>query len=263
MTVLLILGAALVLLALLLVSAAAGTTAGGQAVSGVERSVALVQALSNAPKELTKEYDEPFGDRIMAPLQQRASKVARRLSGSDAPERIRKRLDVAGNPVGWTIERVQAGKVIGAIIMFLVSTALTAVMGTGLTIRIVIIAAATAIGWLGPNLYLYQKVYDRSKRMQRELPDAIDLMTISVESGLAFDAAVQQVARNTEGPLADEFSRVLREMQIGQGRAQALRGLADRTEVDDVKSFVTAMVQADSLASRSPTCCASSPRRSG
>ena len=83
--------------------------------------------------------------------------------------------------------------------------------------------------------------------MQRELPDAIDLMTISVESGLAFDAAVQQVARNTEGPLADEFSRVLREMQIGQGRAEALRALAERTEVDDVKSFVTAMVQADSF----------------
>jgi tight adherence protein C len=247
MTVLLILGAALVLLALLLVSAAAGTTAGGQAFSGVERSVALVQALTNAPKELTKEYDEPFGDRIMAPLQQRASKVARRLSGSDAPERIRKRLDVAGNPSGWTVERVQAGKVIGAITMFLMSAALTALMGTSLTIRIVIVVGATLIGWLGPNLYLYQKVYDRSKRMQRDLPDAIDLMTISVESGLAFDAAVQQVARNTVGPLADEFSRVLREMQIGQGRAQALRGLADRTEVDDVKSFVTAMVQADSF----------------
>jgi tight adherence protein C len=247
MTVLLILGAALVLLALLLVSAAAGTTAGGQAVSGVERSVALVQALTNAPKELTKEYDEPFGDRIMAPLQQRASKVARRLSGSDAPERIRKRLDVAGNPSGWTVERVQAGKVIGAITMFLMSAALTALMGTSLTIRIVIVVGATLIGWLGPNLYLYQKVYDRSKRMQRDLPDAIDLMTISVESGLAFDASVQQVARNTDGPLADEFSRVLREMQIGTGRADALRGLAERTEVDDVKAFVTAMVQADSF----------------
>jgi tight adherence protein C len=72
-------------------------------------------------------------------------------------------------------------------------------------------------------------------------------MTISVESGLAFDAAIQQVARNTKGPLADEFSRVLREMQIGQGRAQALRGLAERTNVDDVRSFVTAMVQADSF----------------
>jgi tight adherence protein C len=247
MTLLLILGGVLVLVAILLVSAAVGTSADGQAVSGVDRSVALVQALSTAPTELRKEFDEPFADRIMAPLQERASRLARRLSGSDAPERIRKRLDVAGNPVGWTVERVQAGKVIGAITMFLISVALTAVMGTSLTVRIVIIAAATAVGWLGPNLYLYQKVYDRSNRMQRELPDAIDLMTISVESGLAFDAAVQQVARNTEGPLADEFSRVLREMQIGQGRADALRGLAERTEVDDVKSFVTAMVQADSF----------------
>ena len=247
MTLLLILGAALVLLAIVLISAAVGTTAGGQSVTGVDRSVALVQALTNAPTELIKEYDESFADRIMSPLQQRASKIARRFSGSDAPERIRKRLDVAGNPASWTVERVQAGKVIGAIVLFLTSVAFTAVLGTSLTVRIVVVAGATAVGWLGPNLYLYQKVYDRSKRIQRELPDAIDLMTISVESGLAFDAAVQQVARNTEGPLADEFSRVLREMQIGQGRADALRGLAERTEVDDVKSFVTAMVQADSF----------------
>ncbi len=247
MTLLLILGGALVLLAIVLVSAAVGTTASGHSASGVDRSVQLVQALTNHSPELVKEFDETFADRIMSPLQERASKIARRFSGSDAPERIRKRLDVAGNPVGWTIERVQAGKVIGAIALFLTSVALTAVIGTSLTVRIVLVAGATAVGWLGPNLYLYQKVYDRSKRMQRELPDAIDLMTISVESGLAFDAAVQQVARNTEGPLADEFSRVLREMQIGQGRAAALRGLADRTEVDDVKSFVTAMVQADSF----------------
>jgi tight adherence protein C len=247
MTLLLILGGVLVLLAIVLVSAAVGTTAGGQSVSGVDRSVQLVQALTNHSPELVKEYDESFADRIMSPLQQRASKIARRFSGSDAPERIRKRLDVAGNPAGWTVERVQAGKVIGAIALFLISLAVTAVMGTSLTVRIVMVGVATAVGWLGPNLYLYQKVFDRSKRMQRDLPDAIDLMTISVESGLAFDAAVQQVARNTEGPLADEFSRVLREMQIGQGRALALRGLADRTEVDDVKSFVTAMIQADSF----------------
>jgi tight adherence protein C len=247
MALFLILGAALVLLAIVLLSAAMGTTAGGQTVSGVERSVALLQALASSPKELTKEYDEPFADRIMAPFQEKASKVARRLTGSDAPERIRKRLDVAGNPVGWTVERVLAGKVIGAIVLFLLSAGITTLMGTSLTIRILLIAAATAVGWFAPNLYLYQKVYERSKRMQRDLPDAIDLMTISVESGLAFDAAVQQVARNTEGPLADEFSRVLREMQIGQGRAEALRGLSERTEVDDVKSFVTSMVQADSF----------------
>jgi tight adherence protein C len=247
MTIFLILGAALVVLALLLVSAAMGTTASGQTVSGVDRSVALVQALTNAPKELTKEYDESFADRIMAPFQARALKVARRLSGSDAAERIRHRLDVAGNPPGWTVERVQAGKVIGAIVLFLISVAVTTLMGTGFTLRLVFIVGATAVGWLGPNLYLYQKVYDRSKLIQRALPDAIDLMTISVESGLAFDAAVQQVGRNTEGPLADEFSRVLREMQIGQGRAEALRALGERTEVDDLKGFVTSMIQADSF----------------
>ena len=72
-------------------------------------------------------------------------------------------------------------------------------------------------------------------------------MTISVESGLGFDAAVQQVARNTEGPLSEEFSRLLREMQIGQGRSEALRAMADRTNVDDLRSFVSAMVQADIL----------------
>jgi tight adherence protein C len=246
-TIFLLLGAALVILALVLVSAAVGTTADGQAVSGVDRSVALVQALSSAAPELTKEYDESFGDRVMAPLQARAVLIARRLSGGDAPERIRRRLDVAGNPIGWTVERVQAGKVIGGISLFFISLALTVVMGTPMTLRILLILGFTAVGWFGPNLYLYQRVYERSKLIQHSLPDAIDLMTISVESGLAFDAAVQQVARNTEGPLAEEFSRVLREMQIGQGRAEALRGLAERTEVDDLKGFVTSMVQADSF----------------
>ncbi len=103
------------------------------------------------------------------------------------------------------------------------------------------------LGFFVPDLYLYQQTYERSERIQRELADAIDLMTISVESGLGFDAAVQQVARNTEGPLAEEFARVLREMQLGMGRSEALRALADRTNVDDLKSFVSAMVQADSF----------------
>ncbi|MGA8247642.1 MAG: type II secretion system F family protein [Nocardioides sp.] len=247
MTILLILGGALVILAVVLVSAAAGTTESGHAVSGVDRSVALVQALTNAPTALTREYDESFTDRIMAPFQSKALAVARRLSGKDAAERIRLRLDVAGNPEGWTIERVQAGKVIGAIAMFLISLALTAVMGVGFPLHYLLVGGAALVGWFGPNLYLYQRVYERSNLIQRSLPDAIDLLTISVESGLAFDAAIQQVARNTQGPLAEEFSRVLREMQIGQGRAQALRSLADRSSVDDLRSFVTAMVQADSF----------------
>jgi tight adherence protein C len=247
MTILLLLGAALVILAAVLVTSAMGTTASGRAAGGVDRSVALIEALSGAPKELTKELDESFADRVMAPFQSKALVVARRLSGSDSAERIRLKLDIAGNPPGWTVERVQAGKVIGAIAMFMISVAVSAVMGVGFTVRVVMILGFTLVGWFGPNLYLYQRIYERSKRLRRDLPDAIDLMTISVESGLAFDAAVMQVARNTEGPLADEFSRVLREMQIGQGRGMALRALADRTNVDDLRGFVTSMVQADSF----------------
>ena len=81
--------------------------------------------------------------------------------------------------------------------------------------------------------------------MTLQLPDALDLLTISVEAGLGFDAALAQVARNTEGPLADEFFRVLQEMQIGLGRAEAFRALTERTNVPDLRNFVTAMIQAD------------------
>src|SRR3954447_17250793 len=202
--------------------------------------------MTNAPKELNRELEKPFGERILAPLQARAVGIGRRISGGNTPGRVRRQLDLAGNPVGWTVDRVLSGKVIGAVVG-LVGGLVFQLMLHSPTVKIVVVVGVTVVGFFAPNLYLYQKAHERAERLLKDLPDAIDLLTISVESGLAFDAAVQQVARNTEGPLAEEFSRVLREMQIGQGRAQALRGLAERTEVDDVKGFVTAMVQADSF----------------
>ena len=115
------------------------------------------------------------------------------------------------------------------------------------TTKILVIIGVTLAGFFAPSMYLYQRTYDRSARIQRELPDAIDLLTISVESGLGFDAALQQVAYNTEGPLADEFSRVLREMQIGSSRSEALRALAERSNLSELRSFVSSMVQADAF----------------
>ncbi|MGI8524299.1 MAG: type II secretion system F family protein [Nocardioides sp.] len=244
MLLLFILGVALVFVALGLVGSALG---GASDATGVTRSVELLEAMSGAPRELTKEIDRPFSDRVMAPFQARALMVGRRLSGADTADRIRHKLDLAGNPPGWTVDRVTSGKVIGAISMFFISLVLTGAMGTGFTLRIVLVLGGTLVGFFSPNLYLYQKSYDRAAQLQRGLPDAVDLLTISVESGLGFDAALQQVARNTDGPLAEEVSRVLREMQIGMGRSAALRGLADRTNVTDVRSFVSAMVQADAF----------------
>ena len=243
MTLLLIMGAALVFTSIYLVAAALGD---GEA-TGMNRSLAVLQAMTNAPKALTQELDRPFGERVLEPLQARALRIGRRISGADAADQIRHKLDLAGNPPGWTVDRVVAGKVIGAVAGLVAGLLFSLMLGFSLPVRLVVVAGVTVAGFFAPSLFLYQKGYDRAQKMQRELPDAIDLLTISVESGLGFDAALQQVARNTEGPLADEFSRVLREMQIGQGRSTALRALADRTTVVDVRTFVSAMVQADAF----------------
>jgi tight adherence protein C len=242
MALLFVLGVALVLLAILLIGSAMNTSTE----SGVTRSLAVLEAMTNAPQELSKELDRSFGDRILEPLQRKATGVGRRISGADTAERIRRKLDLAGNPHGWTVDRVLSGKVLGAILGLVFGLAFQLMLGSP-TMKLVVVVGATVAGFFAPNLYLYQMAHERAERLQRDLPDAIDLLTISVESGLGFDAAVQQVARNTEGPLAEEFSRVLREMQIGQGRADALRAMGERTSVGDVRSFVGAMVQADSF----------------
>jgi tight adherence protein C len=216
-------------------------------VRGINRSLAVLQAMTDAPRELAADLEKPFADRVLQPLQERALNLGRRISGADAAERIRKKLDLAGNPAGWTVDRVTASKVMGAGLGLLLGLAAGFVMADALTTRLIFAGAGLVIGFFGPNLYLYQLAYDRSNKLQKDLPDAIDLMTISVESGLGFDAAVQQVAHNTEGPLADEFGRMIREMQLGMGRGEALRSLGDRVNVDDVRSFVSAMVQADAF----------------
>jgi tight adherence protein C len=215
--------------------------------AGLNRSLAVLEALGQAPKELSRELDLPFADRVIEPLRARALRIGRRLSGSDTAERIRRRLDAAGNPRGWSVDRVVSGKVLCAVLGLVFGVLAATVLGAAFLTGALLVIGGVVLGFFAPDLYLYQRAYDRSERLQRELPDAIDLMTISVEAGLGFDAAVQQVATKTEGPLADEFLRVLREMQLGQGRSEALRGLAERCGVDDVRTFVSAMIQADSF----------------
>ena len=242
MVILFVLGIGLVFLAIILIGSALSTSTQ----SGVSRSLAVLEAMTNAPKELNQELEKSFGERVLAPLQSRAVGIGRRISGADTAERIRRKLDLAGNPAGWTVDRVLSGKVIGAVVG-LVGGLVFQLMITSPAFKIVIVIGAVVVGFFAPNLYLYQKSHERAERLQRDLPDAIDLLTISVESGLGFDAALQQVARNTEGPLAEELSRVMREMQIGQGRADALRAMGERTSVGDLRTFVGAMVQADSF----------------
>mgnify|MGYP003919023829 CR=1 FL=1 len=243
MVLVFVLGVALVMVAIGLV--AMSVTTGPQA--GVKRSLAVLEAMTAAPEELTRELDRPFAERVLEPLQQRATALGKRLTGADSAVRLQRKLDVAGNPGDMNADRVVSLKVIGAFVFLAVGLAVGLVLGTSLPVLALLVVGGLVLGFFAPDLYLYQAGYNRSEQLRRELPDAIDLLTISVESGLGFDAACQQVARNTEGPLAEEFSRMLSEIQIGQGRSQALRSMAERTNVDDVRSFVSAMVQADSF----------------
>ncbi|WP_183098610.1 type II secretion system F family protein [Nocardioides pelophilus] len=215
--------------------------------TGLERSIASLEQMSSNPGSLTEEFERPFADRVVEPLQARALSLGRRLTGSDKAERIRHKLDLAGNPRDMSVDRVVSLKVIAAVVLAVCGLSYALLITAGPLVYLALGAGGAAIGFIAPDLWLYQKAYDRSEELRRTLADAVDLLTISVEAGLGFDAALQQVSRNTGGPLAEEFSRVLREMQLGKGRSESLKSLSDRTNVDDLKTFVGAMVQADSF----------------
>ena len=213
---------------------------------GVARSLAAVAAIKAAPDPLRKEFDRPFGERVVSPFFQRLTALGRRFTPKDQSARLRRRLDLAGNPPGWDTDRILAFKMLGFLIGGVVGVLVPLLFGNVLA-AIVFGIGGAIFGLFLPNIILYQTAFNRSERIQRELPDALDLLVISVEAGLGFDAALAQVARNTSGPLAEEFFRVLQEMQLGTGRSDAMRALADRTDFGDLRCFITAMVQADSF----------------
>jgi tight adherence protein C len=209
---------------------------------------ALLAGFRAGPVPLRRvELEVPFAERVLAPLIARFARAGRRLTTEERIERIRARLDLAGNPKGWDVDRVLGLKALGLVTGALLGLALPPLAGAGPRGMVLTFSGLSVLGWFGPSLWVYQVGYDRNEIIRRELPDAIDLLTISVEAGLAFDAALAQVARSSDGPLAKELFRVLQEMQLGTGRIPALRALADRTDVEELRTFVAAMVQADTF----------------
>jgi len=213
----------------------------------VGRSLAAVQAIQTSPQAMREELDQPFGERVLVPAIGRLSGIGRRMSPSGQADRIKRRLDLAGNPPSWTVDRVFAFKMLGLIVGVLAGIGLSLAFGTSTLLGIGLTVMLTVLGFYTADIVLLQQSQTRQAQIQKDLPDALDLLSISVEAGLGFDAALSQVARNTTGPLAEEFFRVLQEMQIGTGRSDAMRALGERTTVPELRGFVTAMVQADAF----------------
>jgi tight adherence protein C len=103
------------------------------------------------------------------------------------------------------------------------------------------------LGFLGPDAWLRRHIDDRRSTMQRALPDVLDLLVISVEAGLGFDAALARVVSTVPGPLTEEFFRMLQETRVGVSRRDAMRHLMDRTDLDELRSFLLAMLQAEAF----------------
>ncbi len=215
---------------------------------GVARSVAAIQAISQStPEMIAQEMERPFAERVLGPLGDRLVGTGRKLVRADTAQKLQYRLNVAGNPSGWDANRIIGLKVLGLVVFSGLGFLYIAGQGWPFLRTVIAIALVGAFGYVLPNVLLYNAGQKREKLMRNSLPDALDLLTVSVEAGLGFDSAVDRVARNTDGPLSSEFARLLQEMNIGVGRSDAMRAMAERTSLDDLKSFCLAMVQADSL----------------
>lgn len=180
----------------------------------------------------------------LPPLLQRLGDVARKLTPKDYGRRLQRRLDLAGNPPRWPAQRVLAIKGAGLI----VGLVLGFVIGAKHGIMIIFLPVGVgALGFFLPDILIHNIGEKRQINILKGLPDALDMMTVCVEAGLGFDAAISRVALNTEGPMAEECARVLQEMQFGKSRTEALRALVDRTDVSELRTFVSALIQSSEL----------------
>lgn len=240
----LILGLTGVFAGIFLLFTAVGVLTGERA--GTRRSLSAIEALTTAPHTMRKELHRPFADRAVAPVLDLTVRLGNRLTPQGRQERLQSRLIAAGSPTGWDIARVVSVKTLGLSLGVLLGLLIWGLLGLPAP-WLSMAAGLGLLGWFAADAVLYQIGYNRADQIRRDLPDAIDLLTISVEAGLSFDAAVKQVATQTTGPVAQEFARLLAEMQVGRSRSDAIAAMGDRADVDGLRSFASAMVQADTF----------------
>ena len=192
------------------------------------------------------ELSQPFSERVLLPLITNLAEFAMRLSPQRSTEALQHKLDLAGNP--YDLTRYIGIRVLAAVLFGGLGVALTVVAKTLPFIqRILLPVVGVGLGYYLPVLSLGRNISKRQDDIIRSLPDALDLLTICVEAGLGFDAAMARVAEKWDNELSVAFTRVLQEIQLGKLRREALRDMADRMEVRDVSTFVAAIIQAGQL----------------
>jgi len=200
---------------------------------------------------------ERFAERVIRPVLMRAMSVTSTMASKSAKENLRERLMRAGFPGALQTEQWLTFKYLMAVALPVALVMITSVLlhrfhvslppEQMLLTYVAAGALGVMMGYMGPDFYINKQVKLRQKQILLSLPDLIDLLAVSVEAGLGFDAAISRVSERFHGPLGDEFARVRQEISVGRPRAEALREMARRCEVPDLTSFITSLIQAEQL----------------
>src|SRR5688572_14153580 len=207
------------------------------------------------PRSLEEmELEQPFSERVLRPMIQRLASFGERFARkkNQTPQqresnvdKTRRRLLLAGSPNRWTASDWLGVKLFAALGAAGLGAVLTALMDATLLPLGIIVGGG--LGFLLPELWLGMTIKRRQKAIMKSLPDALDLLVISVEAGLGFDAAMARVVSKSDNALSRELARVMAEMRVGRPRREALKDLVARTQVPDLSQFVSALIQAEQL----------------
>jgi tight adherence protein C len=211
----------------------------------------LVQLGTMQAKNLEElELQQPFLERTLRPLALRLSGRMSRMQSASFSDKTEKRLALAGNPGGLRVADwlgIKAvGAIVGGVLFFLLFFILNP-LKFPIFLSLALIPAGVIFGYIAPEFWLGRRVKARQKAVLLMIPDALDLLTISVRAGLGFDAALGKVVEKLQGPLTEEFRRALAEVRVGKARRDALRDIIPRTEVVPLTNFIGAIIQAEQL----------------
>ncbi len=197
--------------------------------------------------EFQQLLSEPFLSRVLRPIATRVIGTAAEVLPGNYRDRIHQQLIYAGLTGQYRAEEIITGQALLAVVGFVLALFLFVGGVVSANVGVVVLIGLPLAGAQVPRSVLERKVEERQGAIRRDLPDTLDLLAISVEAGVGFEGALEVVSDNFDSPLANEFSRTLREMELGLPRRQALENLRRRTEVQDLSNFILTLTQADAL----------------
>lgn len=207
-----------------------------------------LQAYGTRPRTLAEmELAQPFSERVALPLIRGASSFFTRFTPQRNVEEIKHKLDLAGNPNRWNAADFLGVRGLSASITVGIIVLVAVVLRMPLPQTLLFIGIGGFLGFYLPLFWLNSKIGQRKHEIEKALPDALDLLTISVEAGLGFDAAIAKVAEKWENELSRGFARVNAEIRLGKIRREALRDMSHRADVPNLTNFIAAVIQADTL----------------